>query len=250
MFWLSNITRTQLQIVTSYVSTADRIWAVKFGPQNELKFACACSERFESKARLATHQWSSHGLTNPIRQLVTSNICPLCKVTFKDIKQAKNHAQIICAPKRNPTIVAALLKAAEDENKNNPNTKNKKYKINIDKNQQRQHTIMSSLNVSSTYKQPTTPNTTAIETTSSSSTSTALIPQTIPTTPNATTINQTETISNKLVASPTQTQKSKPQSNTHSTYSLQQNTTNKTAHSHQQEQETQRQPHHPLQAPL
>ncbi len=96
----ANMTRTQLHHVTSYTSTADRIWAFKFGLHNESKFACSCVSRLESKARLVTHQWSSYGQTNPIRQLVTTNKCPLCGDMFKDIKHAKNHAQIFCAPKR------------------------------------------------------------------------------------------------------------------------------------------------------
>jgi hypothetical protein len=200
MFWLTTITRKQLECIQSNISTADRIWSIKFGPQNELKHACSCGDKFETKARLATHQWSSHGLTNPIRQLVQTNICPLCNQTFKDIKQAKNHAQIICAPKRNPTIVAALLKAAETLTQQNPNIKSKKYKVQAEHTdtQQRQHTIMSSFNITSTYTKNPTETDSAHETTN--------LNQPNPNSPSGQTSGRDVTPSTKLVGSPTTSQ--------------------------------------------
>ncbi len=86
---------------------------------------CACGKSFDTHGKLMTHQYSAHGTVNSIRAITTTNVCPLCKAEFKNVKQAKDHAQLICAPKATQTMLTQIIQEHEAR-KQQAETKTKK----------------------------------------------------------------------------------------------------------------------------
>ena len=84
-FWkvLECATEKNIDKTLSHESGADRRNRKQFGPAKQPTFECdECHKMFPTNAALQTHRTKTHKVVHPLRSLVTTNICPLCKSSF------------------------------------------------------------------------------------------------------------------------------------------------------------------------
>ena len=95
---LGKATKPTVQSVLTAVSTHERGSAPIFGPRNAPTHACAqCNASFDTKQRLALHQWSAHGTRNDWRGMISEPVCPFCRGTFASLETARRHlARNVC----------------------------------------------------------------------------------------------------------------------------------------------------------
>lgn len=104
--WLANLPKAQLSKVLTTFSSVERSSLIKDTASNEPIHCCtACDAKFDTNAKLQTHRYQSHNYRHPLRSLATSNICPLCSPTYKNLRTCQSHIANVSVERHRENLV-------------------------------------------------------------------------------------------------------------------------------------------------
>ena len=110
--WLKQLDSTTMTNVLTYTSTSERSSNIKSTASNIPAYQCPnCTSIFDTFGKLQTHRWRAHNTRNIYRQLVTSNICPLCNLTYISKRICQAHITKVCGPHATDQTIRLLTES-------------------------------------------------------------------------------------------------------------------------------------------
>ena len=70
-----------------------------------------CTAIFDTFGKLQTHRWITHNTRHIYRQLVTSNICPLCDSHYISKRICQAHITKVCGPRATDQTIRLLTES-------------------------------------------------------------------------------------------------------------------------------------------
>jgi hypothetical protein len=110
--FLSNIKDMPRRYITStlsHLSDFDRVNTLAVVPEEDKQIACTlCGKKFLDGRGLFAHQRRTHKRAHPVRGLINTSTCPLCKKEFANLDGCRTHWQRVCHGKCPPNLLTAL----------------------------------------------------------------------------------------------------------------------------------------------
>ena len=116
MEWLTHLTLQQIAALLHYDSTAEKRNLTKSTALNEPIYKCTeCKAAFDDNAKLQTHRFAAHKIRHPLRKLVTTPTCPLCMITYKNLRTCQEHISKVCGPRATAQTIRQLTLQVDTE---------------------------------------------------------------------------------------------------------------------------------------